>query len=347
MIVDLRSDTVTRPTSAMRRAIAEAEVGDDVWGDDPTVTALEARAMALTGKEAAVFVPSGTMANQIALRLHTRPGDEVLLHEDSHPLNWEAGGAAVIAGVQLRPLPGARGLLDPDRVAAAVRPQDPHIAPATLLSVEDTANRGGGTVHPLALLDALADTAHTRGLSTHLDGARAFNAVVASGVPLDRRARGYDTVAFCLSKGLGCPVGSLLCGSADAIFLARRVRKMLGGGLRQAGVLAAAGLYALDHHIERLAEDHARASWLAAGLRDLGFHAEDPETNMVFAHSDRGAAGLVALLAARGVRVGAVGPSSLRMVTHLDVDDAGIEWTLAAFHEVLRLRTPGPPEPTN
>jgi len=333
MIVDLRSDTVTRPTPAMRNAIANAEVGDDVWGDDPTVNALEQRAAELAGKEAALFVPSGTMANQIAIRVHTRPGDEVLVHEDSHPLNWEAAGAAVIAGVQLRPLPGARGLLDPARVIAAIRHDDPHVAPATLLSVEDTANRGGGTVHPLELLDALAEVAHSRGLVTHLDGARVFNAVVASGIPLARRVRSYDTLSFCLSKGLGCPAGSLLCGPKDLIHVGRRVRKMLGGGMRQAGILAAAGWFALDHHIERLAEDHARAAWLAAGLRDLGLHADDPDTNMVYVHGVPDPVRAVESLRMRGILVGAVGPGTLRLVTHLDIDDVHIEATLQAFGE--------------
>lgn len=324
MAVDLRSDTVTRPTDAMRRAMAQAEVGDDVMGDDPTVNRLEALAAERSGKEAALFVPSGTMGNQIALRIHTRPGDEVLAHVDSHPFNWEAGGAAVIAGVQIRPLPGDRGLLDPATVTAAIRPEDPHVAPATLLTVEDTANRGGGTVHPLELLDALAAAARAGGLATHMDGARAFNAVVASGVPLARRAQAYDTVTFCLSKGLGCPVGSLLCGPRDLIHTARRVRKMLGGGMRQAGILAAAGLHAMEHHIDRLADDHARAKALAAGLRDHGYEVPEPETNLVFVHGVADAAALAKAARAQGVWFGAVGPNSLRLALHLDVDDAGV-----------------------
>jgi threonine aldolase len=334
MLVDLRSDTVTQPTAAMRAAMAEAPVGDDVYGEDPTINRLEQVAAELAGKEAALFVPSGTMANQIALRVHTRPGDEILCHQDGHPYNWEAAGAAVIAGAQCRGLPGERGLLDPETVEAAIRPDDPHIAPARLLVVEDTSNRGGGTVHPLDRLDALAEVAHRHGLATHLDGARVFNAVVASGVPLARRLQGYDTVSFCLSKGLGAPVGSLLCGPRDLLHTGRRVRKMLGGGMRQAGILAAAGLHALKHHVARLEEDHERAARLAAGLRALGLDAPEPDTNLVFVEGLSDARATVAALAGRGVRCGAVGPHTLRLALHLDVDDAGVAHTLDTFRDV-------------
>jgi threonine aldolase len=334
MRVDLRSDTVTRPTPAMRRAMAEAPVGDDVFGDDPTVNRLEAVAAERSGKEAALFVPSGTMGNQIAIRVHTRPGDEILAHADSHPFNWEAGGAAAIAGVQIRPLPGPRGILDVDSVLGAIRAEDPHIAPATLLTVEDTANRGGGTVYALERLDALTRAAHERGLATHLDGARAFNAVVASGVPLARRAAGFDTLSFCLSKGLGCPVGSLLCGPRDLIHVARRVRKMLGGGMRQAGILAAAGLHALEHHVDRLADVHARAQRLAQGARELGFTADDPDTNLVFITAMGRSGEVTRQLKERGIGTGAVSPDTVRLAVHLDVDDAGIDATLQALSEI-------------
>lgn len=335
MNVDLRSDTVTRPTPDMRRAIADADVGDDVFGEDPEVNALEAESAALAGKEAALFVPTGTMANQIAIRLHTRPGDEVLMEATAHPFNYEAGGAAVISGVQIKPIVGRDGRLDPDAVAAAVRPADVHFAPARLLCVEDTSNRGGGTVHPLELLDKLAQVAHTRGLATHLDGARALNAVVASGQPLARRAQGYDTLSFCFSKGLGAPAGSVLCGTRAAIGEARRVRKMLGGGMRQAGVLAAACRFALRHHVERLAEDHRRARELSMGLLMAGYDVKLPETNLIYV-GVADAPGAVAALATSGVRVLATGPDRLRLVTHLDVDDAGVRHTIQAFERLKR-----------
>jgi threonine aldolase len=331
--VDLRSDTVTRPTPAMRRAIADAVVGDDVLGDDPTVQRLEAMVAERLGKEAALFTPSGTMANQLAIRCHTRPGDEVLVEAGAHPFNYEAGGAAMISGVQIRTQVGERGMLDPAAVATAFHPDDPHYAPLTLVCVEDTANRGGGTVWPLDRLDAVSAAARSGGAATHLDGARFFNAVVASGVDPARRARGYDTISVCLSKGLGAPVGSLLAGPRDLIHLARRMRKALGGGMRQVGILAAAGVHAMEHHVDRLADDHRRARALAEGLRAAGYAAPAPETNMVYVRVPDGA-GWVAGLAERGVRTLTVGPQELRLVTHLDVDDAGIARTLEAFREL-------------
>jgi threonine aldolase len=328
--VDLRSDTVTLPTAAMKQAMLEAPLGDDVFGDDPTVRALEAAAAARLGKEAALFVPSGTMANQVALRCHTRPGDLVLAPEDAHVYWYEAGAAAVLSGATIHRLPTVRGLLVPEAIPPAIPPDDVHFAPARLLWVENTANRGGGMVYPLSCLDALTAIARRNGLATHLDGARLFNAEVASGVPAARLARDFDTVSVCLSKGLGAPVGSLLCGSDESIHRARRARKMLGGGMRQAGILAAAGLYALQHHVARLAEDHARARTLWAGLREVGLAVEDaPESNMVFARvPDAGAT--AAALAGEGVRVGVAGADRIRLVTHLDVDDEGIARTLAA-----------------
>jgi threonine aldolase len=328
--VDLRSDTVTRPTEAMKRAMFDAPLGDDVLGDDPTVQRLEAVAAERAGKEAALFVPSGTMANQIAIRILTRPGDEVLMEAGAHPLNHEAGGAAVLAGVQIRPIAGKDGILDPAEVEEAIRPANDHYAPATLLSVEDTSNRGGGSVHPLERLDALTALAQGRGLRVHLDGARAFHAVVASGTPLDRRARGFDTVAFCFSKGLGAPVGSVLCGPRDLMALGRRVRKMLGGGMRQSGLLAAAGLFALEHHIDRLADDHRRARELSMGLLMAQFDVKLPQTNMVYV-TVPDAPSLCARLAPHGVLALPVSRTALRLVTHLDIDDAGVLQTLHAF----------------
>lgn len=331
-MIDLRSDTVTRPTKAMLHAMMNAEVGDDVFGDDPSCNALEAKAAALSGKEAALFVPSGTMANQIAIRLWTQPGDEVLMEAGSHPFNYEAAGAAVISGVQIRTLVAPeKGQLDPADFEAAVRVDDPHFAPATLLTVENTANRGGGSVYPQPVLDDLAARAHSNGLKIHLDGARVFNAVVASGEPLDRIVRDYDSLSFCLSKGLGAPVGSLLCGPAEAIHRGRRFRKFLGGGMRQAGFLAAAGIHALDHHVERLAKDHARALRLSSGLRELGYDCTKPETNMVYVNGLDDAVEACDRLAEAGVQVVWVSRTALRLVTHLDVGDADIERTLDAF----------------
>lgn len=328
--IDLRSDTVTLPTAPMRAAIAAAEVGDDVYGEDPTILRLEARAAELLGKEAGLFVPSGTMANQIAIRLHTRAGDELLCHEGGHPYNYEAGAAAMFSGVSIRPLPGPRGFLDPARLDATFRPADPHYAPQTLLIVEDTSNRGGGTVHPLALLDDLTTVAKKHGAATHLDGARLWNAVVASGVSAARRLQGFDTVSMCLSKGLGAPVGSVLAGPAQAMDRARRYRKALGGGMRQAGFLAAAGLYALDNHIGRLSDDHARAATLGAGLAAAGFVVRPVETNMVYVSVENGD-GAVAFLRERGVRASSVSATELRLVVHLGIADTHITAVTRAF----------------
>ena len=282
-MVDLRSDTVTQPTFDMKQAMVAAPLGDDVLGDDPTVQALEAQCAALSGKDAALFVPSGTMANQIAIALHTRPGDEILMEQGAHPFNYEAGGAAVIAGAQIRPLVGsATGLLHPDVVETAIRHEDDHYAPATLLCIEDTANRGGGTVYPLERLDTLSALARQKGLKSHVDGARVMNAVVASGIPLARRVAGFDTLSFCFSKGLGAPVGSVLCGSTQDMKRGRRIRKLMGGGMRQSGMLAAAAQYALNHHVDRLADDHRRALTLAHGALELGLELTLPETNIAY-----------------------------------------------------------------
>lgn len=332
-MIDLRSDTVTRPTAAMKQAMFDAPLGDDVLGDDPSVQALESRAAALAGKEAAIFTPSGTMANLIAISLHTRPGDEVLMEDGAHPLNYEAGGAAVVPGVQLRAIRAERGILDPEAVAERIRPENDHFAPATLLTLEDTSNRGGGTVYPLERLDALTALARERGLATHLDGARVFNAVVKSGVPLARRVRDVDTVSFCFSKGLGAPVGSVLCGSAALMHRGRRIRKLLGGGMRQSGLLAAACSYALDHHVERLADDHARAQRLVQGLEAMGHRCDPCDTNLVYVHLPDAPA-VQAHLQQHGILALAVGPTTMRLVTHLDVDDAGIEKTLQALGDL-------------
>ncbi len=332
-LVDLRSDTVTRPTPAMRVAIAAAEVGDDVFGDDPTVNALQARMAALSGHEAALFVASGTQSNLCALLAHCGRGDEYIVGQYAHCYRYEAGGGAVLGGIQPQPLPqGADGTLALADIAAAVKPDDPHFARSRLLCLENTWN---GNVLPLAYLEAATGLARRSGLATHLDGARVFNAAVALGVPLREITRQFDSVSVCLSKGLGAPVGSVLCGSAEFIERARRVRKMVGGGMRQAGLLAAAGLHALDHHVDRLADDHALAKRLAAGLAALpGVVVTPPQTNIVFAEvtGGRGAA-LLEHLAARGVL--ATGLIGLRFVTHLDVDAAGIDRAIAAAAEFL------------
>lgn len=335
-VVDLRSDTVTRPTAAMRRAIAAAEVGDDVYGDDPTVLALERRVATLAGMEAAVYVPSGSMGNQLAVRSHAHHGELVLLGADSHMFLNEQGAIGALSGCLAHPLPADHGTIDPALVAASVRDAaDDHVARAALLCLENTHNRHGGAILPLASLRTLAETARARGLRVHLDGARLWNASVATGVPIREWAACVDSLMMCFSKGLGAPVGSILIGPADFIARARRTRKQWGGGMRQVGILAAACLHALDHHVERLADDHRHARRLAAGLGAApGVHVAEPETNIVMvdlrnAGLDRDA--LLRALDARGVWMGASGPRRLRAITHLDVDDRGIERAIELF----------------
>ena len=333
MIVDLRSDTVTRPTPAMREAIARAEVGDDVFGDDPTVNALQERVAALFGNEAALFVSSGTQGNLCALMSHCQRGDEVLVGQLAHSYRYEGGGAAVLGSVQPQPLPQqGDGTLRLEDIAAAIKPDDEHFARTRLLALENTWN---GKVLAQAYLDAASDLAHARGLATHLDGARLFNAIVASGAEPARLVRGFDSVSVCFSKGLGAPVGSVLVGPREFIARARRVRKALGGGLRQAGLLAAAALYALDHHVERLTEDHALARRLADGLASIpGITVTAPDTNIVFAEVAGGRAeALLAHLKQHGVL--ATGLIGLRFVTHLDVDAAGVDRAIAATREFM------------
>jgi threonine aldolase len=335
--VDLRSDTVTQPTPAMRRAMAEAEVGDDVFGDDPTVIALERRIAALAGKEAALYVPSGTMGNQLAVNVLTRPADEVLLEAESHIYFYEQGGMAASSGCLAHPVRGERGVLPLDTLVAALRDDDDHVARVTLVCAENTHNRAGGAVVPLAKLRELAALARERKLRLHLDGARLWNAHVATGVPIAEYAACADTVMMCFSKGLGAPVGSILAGPADTVRAARRARKRWGGGMRQVGILAAACLHALDHHVARLADDHRRAKRLAEGFAEAaGAHVIAPDTNIVFvdlAAPAPDAKTMVARLAERGVRMSAYGPRRVRAIAHLDVDDAGIERAVAAFRE--------------
>ncbi len=325
MVIDLRSDTVTRPTPGMRRAIAEAEVGDDVFGDDPTALALEARAAELLGHEAALFVPSGTMGNQLAVRCHTRPGDEVLLEAGAHIWQYEGGAAAALSGVQLRPVPGRAGALAPEDLAPLLRPDDPHHPRSRLVCLENTHNRAGGRIVPLAALAAVHRFTRAHGLALHLDGARLWNAAAATGTPLTAYGALADSVLVCFSKGLGAPIGSVLTGSRDFIALARRERKKYGGGMRQVGILAAACLYALDHHRERLVEDHRNAALLARELESIPGVAIAPEaveTNIVL--FDIAASGLpvekvLAALRARDVLLVPFGGTMIRAVTHLDV----------------------------
>lgn len=337
-VVDLRSDTVTRPTPAMRRAMVEAEVGDDVLGDDPTVQALEQRVARLAGKEAATFVPSGTMGNQLAIATLTTPGDEVLLEAESHIFRYEQGGVAANAGCLAHIVHTERGVVSAAALIPAIRGEDEHNAHLTLVCVENTHNRAGGTIVPLASLRELSAAARERGVRVHLDGARLWNASVASGIPIAEWAACADTVMMCFSKALGAPVGSILVGSSDVIRRARRLRKRWGGSMRQVGILAAACLHALDHHVARLAEDHARAKRLAAGFREApGVRVSDPETNIVFVDLEDPALELPAVhreLEARGVRLWPFGPRRLRAIAHLDVDDAGIERAIATLSEV-------------
>ena len=341
MMIDLRSDTVTKPTWGMRAAMAQAEVGDDVYGEDPTVNALEARAARLLGKEAALFVPTGVMANQLCIRVHTRPGDEVIAEKTAHVIRYEGGSASALSQVQLCCVEGERGLLSAERVVEAIRPRDIHHPPTTLLCLEQTHNVGGGSVYPLSTLQELTKLAEGRGLASHLDGARLFNAVAASGVPAAEFARLFDTVSFCLSKGLGAPVGSLIVSTRDLVARLRRLRKMFGGGMRQAGILAAAGLYALEHHIERMRDDHDNAKHLALQLQQIPTVYVDPdlvETNIVLfevVRSGRSTGELVQALKDAGVLLNAMGEHRFRAVTHLDVSSADIEQATQRIGKVL------------
>ena len=336
-LVDLRSDTVTRPSAGMRRAMHDAEVGDDVFGDDPTVNRLQALLAEMLGFEAGLFMPSGTQSNLAALMAHCQRGDEVLVGQDAHTYRYEGGGAAVLGSIQPQPLQNEPdGSIALECIAAAIKPDDPHFARTRLLALENTI---GGKVLPLSYQHAATTLAHERGLATHLDGARLFNSAIALGVAPREIAAGFDTVSVCLSKGLGAPVGSVLLGSREFIGRAVRPRKMLGGGLRQAGVLAAAGLYALEHNVSRLADDHANARKLADSLRSIdALTVDGPHTNMVFVSvpPDRLVA-LEAFLRGRGVLILARS-ASVRLVTHLDVDAAGVERAAAAFHEFFARR---------
>ncbi|TLY42092.1 MAG: low-specificity L-threonine aldolase [Nitrospirae bacterium] len=340
-MIDLRSDTVTKPSPAMREAMARAPVGDDVYGEDPTVNHLQEMAAALLGKAAALFVPSGIMANQLSIRVQTQPGDEVIVESRSHIVRYEHGAAAALAGVQLHWVGGDRGILEPGQVEAAIRPKDPYTIPTTLICLENTHNSGGGSIYPLSTIERIHTVARARGIPMHLDGARLFNAVVATGVSAAEYARHFETVSFCLSKGLGAPVGSVIVSDRPTVEKLRRFRRMYGGGMRQAGILAAAGIYALEQNIPRLKEDHDRARLLANALkkiRTVSIQPDQVETNIVLfdvMSSRRSPAEILADLKKEGVLVNAVGGTTFRAVTHLDVTSKDIEEAGPIFASVL------------
>jgi threonine aldolase len=338
-VVDLRSDTVTRPTSGMREAMFAAEVGDDVLDHDPTTLALEEKVAALLGKETALFFPSGIQANQTALAVHGRPGSEVVLEAGAHIFNYEEGAGAALSGLQLRPVPTEAGLLDPGQILESIRPASPYIQPTSLIALENTHNSAGGKILPLETMQAIRGVADEAGLPIHLDGARLWHACAETGVSPEAFAATADTVMVCLSKGLGAPVGSLLAGPKELLAKAWRVRRRLGGGMRQSGFLSAAGIYALDHHRERLSEDHARARRLAEGAGEIpGILVQPPETNIImmdFQEEGISLEEVLAEMARRGVLFVPFGPTRLRAVSHLGIDDDGIDRALEALREAM------------
>src|SRR5215470_3688428 len=340
-MIDLLSDTKTRPTAAMRQAMANADVGDERANEDPSVNRLIERCAALLDKEAALYLPSGTMCNEIALAVHCRPGDEVLCDATSHVIGFEGGGPAALAGVMLNPIAGARGIYSAAQLREKIRPDRPYAPRQRLVEVEQTANLGGGAIWPLAALREVAEVARAAGFATHMDGARLLNACVATGVAASEFARSFDSVWIDFSKGLGAPGGAVLAGTRAFVAEANRWKQRLGGAMRQSGIIAAACEYALDHHVERLADDHANARRLAdaiAGIDGLRIDAAAVETNLVYfdvTAAQLDAERLCAALLERGVRMGPMGVRTVRAVTHLDVDRAGIDAAIAALREVL------------
>jgi threonine aldolase len=339
-VIDLRSDTVTKPTLAMRRAMAEAPVGDDVFGEDPTVNELQTRVAKLCGKEATLFVASGTMGNQLAIKASTQPGDEVICEYGCHIFNYEGGGPGLFSGVQVHPLPGDRGVITADQFKAAIRPADHHYATTRLIELENTHNRAGGAIFPLEEIRRIKNIADEHNLKMHLDGARLWNAHVATGISISDWATPFDSLSLCFSKGLGAPVGSILVGSADFINRVHRYRKMIGGGMRQVGILAAAALYALDFHISKLQQDHVRAHQLALKLVECGAYVdlEATQTNIViadFSPVNRFSQNIINELKKRAVLALPVSATRIRFVTHLDVDDNDIDHVLSVFENVM------------
>jgi len=337
--IDLRSDTVTKPTPAMRQAMAAAEVGDDVFGEDPTVNRLQEKVARLLGKEAALFVASGTMGNQICLKAQTAPGDEIICEQGAHFLHYEGGALALLSGAQPRALPGKSGILSAEQVEDAIRPPTYYYPRTRLIALENTHNLAGGVIYPLAEIRRIHETAKRHDLKMHLDGARLWNASIASGIPPDEYCRYFDSVSVCLSKGLGAPVGSVVAGSVEFVAEARRLRKMFGGGMRQAGILAAAGIHALDHHLQRLAEDHANARLLAEHLHKMEgvqVNLDSVQTNIVI--MDIGGlrlnpTGAAEKLASAGVLVAPFGKTTLRAVTHLDVGRQNVLAAIEIFQK--------------
>jgi threonine aldolase len=340
-IIDLRSDTVTLPTPNMRRAISEAPLGDDVFGEDPTVNELQRKASEMLGKEAALFVPSGTMGNEVAIRAHTQPGQEIIVEERSHIYNYEAGGPAALSGVQIRPIRGHRGAMSPKDIEAAIKKTDnPHFANTSLICLENTHNAAGGTVVPISVMQETYEMAVKYGIAVHLDGARIFNASVALGLEAREIARYADSVMFCVSKGLSAPVGSLVVGSKEFIKKAYFFRKMFGGGMRQAGVLAAAGIVALSEMIPRLKEDHENARILAErlkGIKGLSVDMESVQTNIVFLSVDRSIniPSFLAKMGERKIKALQLGPTAIRMVTHKDVSREDMYTTIEAARSII------------
>lgn len=336
MIVDFRSDTVTKPSKEMLEAMFSAELGDDVFEEDPTVIALEQKAAKIFGKEAGIFCPSGTMTNQIAVRLHTQIGSEVICDRLCHIYNYEGGGVAVNSGASVRLMHGDRGRFTAEMVEENINPDDVHAPVTSMVAVEDTCNKGGGSVYNLEELREIAKVCRANKLAFHLDGARVFNGLVESGNDYKDYGSLFDTISICLSKGLGTPSGSVLLGTRENIKMARRVRKVLGGGMRQAGILAAAGIYALDHNVNRLQEDHAKARQLAETLAEMTYIKEvvPVETNIVIVHLADGVSNshFIGNLANKGIKVVPFGPGKIRFVTHLDIDDSSMQYTL----EVLK-----------
>ncbi len=341
-MIDLRSDTVTKPSDAMRKAMARAEVGDDVYGEDPTVNRLQDMAAAMLGKKAALFVPSGTMANQLSIRIQTQPGQEVIVESKSHIVRYEQGAAGALSGVQLHWVSGERGIMTAEQIEAAIRPKDPYSIRTALICLENTHNAGGGTIYPLSTIERIRAVAVRHEIPMHLDGARLFNAVAATTLPPASYAQNFETVSVCLSKGLGAPVGSLIAtNDSTLIDKARRYRRMYGGAMRQAGILAAAGIYALEHNIGRLKEDHDNAKRLARKLQQIpsvSINLQHVDTNIVIfdvINHRLSPAALVATLKQEGVLINAIGGSSFRAVTHLDVSAKQIDEAAEVFARVL------------
>lgn len=339
--IDLRSDTVTKPSLAMRQAMANAEVGDDVAREDPTVNRLEALCAELYGMEASLFVPSGSMANQVAIKTWTQAGDELIVEMNAHCYNLESAATAVLSGVQVTPVEGSRGIMSPEQVEARIRPKNIHHGPTTLIAIENTHNRGGGSIYPVKTVAGIADVARRHGIRLHLDGARLLNACVEKRVRPTDYTRHCDSATLCFSKGLGCPVGSIVAGPLDFIERARRWRKVFGGGMRQAGILAAAAIYALEHNVERLAEDHENARLLGRGLAEidtLDIRPAEVETNMVFFDCPRtgmAAARLREQMAKAGVLMYDTAPHRIRLVTHLDVSREQVLAAVDIFKQAL------------